>query len=122
MPETGDGKRSIFWADSKACIRSFPRPARVDIGHALTLVEQGKPPPRFAHVPELGSGIMELKVDHARETYHVFYVAKFPEAIYILDALHKKSKHGKRLPEQDKSRIRRRYGELLHYRARYESR
>ena len=60
---------------------------------------------------------MEVKASHDKETYRAFYVAKFPEAVYVLDVIHKKSKKGKSLPKSDKDRIRRRYKEVVAYRA-----
>lgn len=113
-----DRKESIFWADSKDRLRSFPRDVRVDLGHMLTLVEQGRTPFHFDHVPDLGAGVMEVKVSHDKETYRAFYVAKFPEAIYVLDIVHKKSKKGISLPKIDKDRVRSRYKEVVAYRSR----
>jgi phage-related protein len=112
----GGSKQIIFWADSRDRLRSFPEEARMDLGHGLHLVEQGKEPPHFDHLPELGSGVMEVKVDHDKETYRAFYVAKFAEAIYVLDAIHKKSKKGKELPKPDKERIQKRYKEVVEHR------
>lgn len=109
-------KACVFWADTLERIRSFPRDVRIDFGHALTLVEQGGVPARFDHLSELGSGVMEIKSNHDRETYRAFYVAKFPEAVYVLDAIHKKSKRGKALPRADKERVRRRYRDVLAHR------
>jgi phage-related protein len=110
-------KPVVFWADSIEKLRSFPREVRIDVGHALTLVEQGGVPPSFDHLPELGAGVMEIKTSFSGDTYRAFYVARFPEAIYVLDTLQKKSKRGKSLPREDRRRIAQRYRDVMAHRA-----
>lgn len=110
-------KPVVFRADSLEKLRSFPRDVRIDIGHALTLVEQGESPFSFDHLPELGAGVMEIKASFAGDAYRAFYVARFPEAIYVLDTLQKKSKRGKSLPNEDRRRISRRFREVVAHRA-----
>ena len=41
-------------------------------------------------MPDVGAGVVELRV-HTETQHRVFYVAKFEEAIYVLDAFEKRS-------------------------------
>jgi len=68
-------------------------------------------------MPEIGPGVIEIRVDEDRETYRVFYVARFEEAVYILHAFKKKSKKGKATPKHDLEVARQRYKNLINYRA-----
>lgn len=52
---------------------------------------------------------MEIKTDHQGDTYRAVYVAKFEEAVYVLDCFQKKSPSGKRLPKNIRERLQSRY-------------
>lgn len=73
-------------------------------------------PGHFDYLPVIGPGVVEIKVNHDRETYCALYVAKFEEAVYVLHAFHKKSTKGKQIPKKDRELAARRYGELSTYR------
>ncbi|PSQ71089.1 MAG: hypothetical protein BRD38_03255 [Bacteroidetes bacterium QH_9_67_14] len=61
----------------------------------------------------IGSGVAEIKISApGGDTYRVVYVAKFNEAVYVLDAFQKKSPSGSRLPKNVQNRIQRRYDDL----------
>lgn len=52
-----------------------------------------------------GEKIFELVEDHDKETYRAFYYLVRDEKVYLLDAIHKKSKSGKALPKEDIKRL-----------------
>lgn len=52
---------------------------------------------------------MELVEDHDRSTYRAAYVARLPDAVYVLHCFQKKSKSGIATPKPDIDLIRRRY-------------
>jgi len=52
---------------------------------------------------------MELVEDFDRNTYRAVYVAKLPDAVYVLHCFQKKSKSGIATPKPDIESIRRRY-------------
>lgn len=54
---------------------------------------------------------MELRIDEDTDTYRVVYVAKFSEAVFVLDAFKKKSPTGHRIPKNIENRIEQRYKE-----------
>ena len=63
---------------------------------------------------EIGAGVIELRV-HTPDAFRVFYVSKFPEAVYVLHAFNKKTE---RTAGRDKNIGRARYAELLEMRRR----
>ncbi len=110
--------KPLFWLRSsyKDYI-AFPEDVQDDAGHQLELVQRGLDPLDFQPMPEIGPGVIEIRVDEDRETYRVFYVARFEEAVYILHAFKKKSKKGKATPKHDLEVARQRYKNLINYRA-----
>ncbi len=106
----------FFWADSQDKLRQLPAEARKDIGFALRKAQQGQFYGNSSAISRYGSGVTEIRVSHDGEAYRTFYVAKFAEAVYVLDALHKKSKSGASLPPKDEARIKQRYRDLVAYR------
>lgn len=48
-------------------------------------------PSDFKSMPGVGAGVVELRI-HSGNEYRVFYVARFPEAVYVLHCFVKKSR------------------------------
>ena len=48
-----------------------------------------------------GSGVVEVVEDHDGDTYRTVYTVRFAEAVYVLHAFQKKSKHGIATPKHD---------------------
>lgn len=111
MPSRPD-KPLRFLFDSKAKLDATPEEVQDDIGFAFDLVQRGEDAPDFSAVPQYGRGVIEIRASHDGEAYRSFYVAKFAEAVYVLDVVHKKSKRGKQLPKADGERIARRFKQL----------
>ena len=61
-----------------------------DAGYQLELVQRGEPPRDWKPMPTVGMGVNEIRV-RAGGAFRVVYVAKFPEAVYVLHAFQKKS-------------------------------
>lgn len=90
--------------------KSMPENVQDDAGHNLDRVQQGLDPQvSFGPLHSLGSGVMELKINEDTDTYRVVYVAKFSEAVFVLDSIKKKSPTGKRIPRNIENRIKDRY-------------
>ena len=73
---------------------AFPASARREVGHNLGLVQNGMMPEDFKPMEQVGAGTYEIRVktDEGGQVIHrVFYVAKFPEAVYVLHAFQKNS-------------------------------
>lgn len=95
----------------------FPEAVQDDAGYQLDRVQRGLDPLNFEPVPLVGSGTYEIRVNEDGDTYRVFYVAKFEEAVYVLHCFQKKSKRGIATPKKELAVARKRYSEVVHSRA-----
>jgi phage-related protein len=84
-------RRVCFLGDSLKCLRDFPDDARHDAGYQLDKVQHGYQPDDFKTMPAIGKGVEEIRVSEASGAYRVIYVARRPEAVYVLHAFQKKT-------------------------------
>ena len=110
--------RPVRWmASSLRDLKSLPDTTMKIVGRALQIAQFGgtsdeaKPLKGFR-----GASVMEIVADH--DTYRAAYVARFPEAVYVLHAFQKKSKSGIATPKRDLDLIRQRYQQVLELRKR----
>lgn len=90
-------RKPVYWLGSSLHdLRKFPASARRRAGQYLELVQSAIDPVDFKPMPTVGIGVYELRI-RGEETYRVFYVAKFPEAIYVLHAFQKRTRRTARL-------------------------
>ena len=102
-----------FFRSSGEDLRAFPTAARQKAGYRLDSVQRGLTPRGFKPLHGIGSGVAEIKISApGGDAYRVVYVAKFSEAVYVLDAFQKKSPSGSRLPKNIQDRLERRYDDL----------
>lgn len=69
----------------------FPEDARKEAGHQLSQVQAGLDPDHWKPFDSVGQGTKEIIVDVDNGWYRVMYVAKFPEAVYVLHCFKKKT-------------------------------
>jgi phage-related protein len=81
-------KQLSFVGSAKQALSDLPRAAREALGHQLWRLEQGFDPNDFKPMKTVGPGVAEIRVD-VEAAFRAFYVAKFPEAIYVLHAFNK---------------------------------
>ena len=60
-------------------------------------------------MPSIGPGVQEIRI-HTRLEHRVFYVAKFPEGVYVLHAVEKRTR---KTPKRDLNIARDRFRTLL---------
>lgn len=72
-------------------LRDFPEAARREAGHQLHLVQLGSAPDDGRPMPTVGTGVVEIRL-HGDSEHRVFYIATFPEAVYVLHAFEKKTR------------------------------
>ena len=84
-------KLITFLGDSLKALRDFPSEARQDAGYQLDLVQRGEQPDDFKPMPAVGVGVEELRIWCGQGTYRVIYLARLPEAVYVLHAFQKKT-------------------------------
>jgi phage-related protein len=73
-------KRLAWVGAARAELKAFPDEARRLAGHDLWLVQNGEEPGDWRPMPDVGAGVIELRI-HTKTEHRVFYVAKFAEAI-----------------------------------------
>jgi phage-related protein len=98
-----------FLGGSLDSIRDFPKEAKQAAGDQLLLVQAGNMPEDWKAMPDIGSGVFEIRI-HKPNEYRVLYVAKFPEAVYVLDAFEKKTR---KTPQKELEKARKAYAEVL---------
>jgi phage-related protein len=80
-----------FLGDSLKSLRDFPDDARQDAGYQLDKVQRGGQPDDFKPMPAIGKGVEEIRVSEPGGAFRVIYVARRPEAVYVLHAFQKKT-------------------------------
>jgi phage-related protein len=98
--------------DSLERLRQAPSDIRSEAGYQLELIQSGEMPLDFRPMPDVGPGVMEIRL-HGEAEYRVFYVARFEEAVYVLHCFVKKSQ-ATRTSDLDLGR--RRYGAMTEQR------
>jgi phage-related protein len=102
--------KPLLWlGSSRADVRSFPEEARSSAGFQLRRIQQGLDPNDWKPMPTVGPGVREVRI-HIEGEYRVFYVASFPEAVYVLHAFEKKTR---RTTVQDLELGRKRFRDLI---------
>ncbi|MBN9662655.1 MAG: type II toxin-antitoxin system RelE/ParE family toxin [Acidobacteria bacterium] len=90
--------------DSQARLRAAPADIRSDAGYQLDLVQLGEAPEDFRPMPDVGPGVMEIRI-HGENEYRACYVARCEEAVYMLHCFVKKTQ-GTRKADLDLGRKR----------------
>ncbi len=83
-------KTVIFLASALDDLKKFSPVARREAGHQINQIQKGLEPDDWKTMSEVGLGVKEIRI-HVDNEYRVFYIAKLPEAIYILHAFVKKT-------------------------------
>jgi phage-related protein len=116
--------KTLHWISSgKKDLEAFPREVRQEAGYSLHLAQCGESAlGAVAMVGFGGANVIEVVIDHDRNTYRAVYTVKFAEAIYVLHAFQKKSKKGIATPKQELDLIKTRLKAAEeHYERTYES-
>ena len=83
--------KPIQWiGTSKDDISNFPDEAKRKAGFELRVIQKGEKSTDFKPMSIIGKGVEEIRI-WTENTYRIFYVARFPEAIYVLHAFEKKT-------------------------------
>jgi phage-related protein len=108
-----EAERPVVWVgSSRRDLREFPSAVRRDIGRALYAAQDGETDPAAKPMRGFGGGsIVEIIANHRGDTWRAVYTVRFAEAIYVLHAFQKKSKHGIATTKHDIELIRRRLAE-----------
>lgn len=84
----------------------FPLAARKVAGKQLRKVQRGDEPDDWKPFDEVGAGTKEIRIKLPDGAFRVMYVAKFPEAVYVLHCFKKRTQ---KTSPQDKELTKQRY-------------
>jgi phage-related protein len=112
MRREGELKPVRWIGRSLQDLRSFPRPVRIDIGHALFTTQQGKTDPAAKPLKGFGgASVVEIVASHYGNAWRAVYRVRFQEAIYVLHVFQKKSRRGIATPAREIHLIQQRLAE-----------
>ncbi len=114
-------KPARFIGSAREDLRRFPEDVRTEFGYAIFAAQEGGKAPKAKPLKGIvpGAGVLEIVEDFDGNTYRVVYTVKFADAVYVLHAFQKKSKHGIKTPKHEIDLIRARFAEA---KADYEER
>lgn len=83
--------KPLRWLGSAlADLREFPNEARSDAGFQLRMVQLGDEPLDWKPMRTIGPGAAEIRIQRGGQ-FRVLYVARFPEAVYVLHCFQKRT-------------------------------
>jgi phage-related protein len=102
--------KSLLWVGRcRENLKSFPEDVRLVMGYALYLAQVGSKHPDAKPLRGFGgAGILEVVDDFDGDTYRAVYTVKLQGVVFALHAFQKKSRKGKKTPQQDLELVRRR--------------
>jgi phage-related protein len=112
MKVDGEVKPVRWIGTSLRDLRSFPRPVRIDNGHALIAAQEGETDPAAKPLKGFGgASVLEIAASHHGNAWRAVYTVRFQDAIYVLHAFQRKSVRGIATPAREVEVIKRRLAE-----------
>lgn len=105
-----DTKPLKWLGDRKQDMLSLSDELQGSLGYDLHLVQCGIAPTDFKPMTTVGKGVYELRGKDADGIARVMYIAKLPEAVYVLHVFQKKTR---KTEKRDIDLAARRLGKLL---------
>lgn len=97
--------KPLEWTgDSWKKLKEFPPQVQRDCGYALHLVQIGDVPSEAKPLRGVGGGaatVMEIVLDHNRDTFRAVYTTKLKGVVYVLHCFQKKSRKGISTPREE---------------------
>ena len=108
-------KRLVWRGTAKADFADFPADVQREMGFALYMAQMGERHPAMAKTLKgfHGGSVVEVRENSAEGTYRAVYTVRFADAVYVLHAFQKKSKHGIATPKTELALIEKRLKELI---------
>src|SRR5712692_8425865 len=79
-----DSKPVEFRGSALEDLRAFPEAARREAGYQLDQIQHGREPDDWKPMNTIGRGVREIRIRDAAGAFRVMYVAKFDDAVYVL--------------------------------------
>ena len=85
-------EKEIRWIGSSYDdLLAFPQEPRKKAGFQLGKVQAGLDPEDWKPFDDVGAGTKEIRIKDSQGIYRVMFVAKFEEAVYVLQCFQKKT-------------------------------
>lgn len=96
-------RKPLIWiASSKKDLKKFPEEVQDTMGYTLLVAQEGEKYNATKILQGFGSAnVLEIIDEDSSGTYRVVYTVQFKEAVFVLHAFQKKSKHGIKTPQED---------------------
>jgi phage-related protein len=78
-----------FLGDALDRLRSFPESSRRAAGLQIDKVQRGMEPDDWKPLNTVGPGVEEIRIRDEGGAFRVVYLARMPEAVYVLHAFRK---------------------------------
>jgi phage-related protein len=101
-------KPLIFVSDSRRALTEFPKAVQQQVGFALYQAQMGDRHIDAKPLKNIGAGVLEVVSDHRGDTFRTVYTVKLVNAVYVLHAFQKKSKHGIATPKHEMDLVKQR--------------
>lgn len=92
----------------------FSLEARKEAGTQLRKIQRGDDPDDWKPFDDVGAGTKEVRIKLTDGAFRVMYVAKFPEAVYVLHCFKKKTQ---KTSQHDTDLAKRRYKAVIQERS-----
>lgn len=86
-----NNKPITFIGSSLEDLRAFPLTAKREAGFQLDMVQRNLDPNSWKPMKSIGPGVREIRIREEIGAYRVLYIARFPEAVYVLHCFQKKT-------------------------------
>ena len=104
----------MFWVRSSLKdLQRFPAEVQEHIGYALSAAQYGGKHPNVKPWKGAGARVLEVVEDFRGDTFRAVYTVRFEEAVYVLHAFQKKSRHGIATSQADIELIARRLKDAI---------
>ena len=113
--------RPVFWvASSRKDLRSFPKGVRLAMGQALFDAQVGGKHPDAKPLKGFrGAGVLEVVEQEYGNAYRAVYTVRFAGIVYVLHAFQKKSKSGRKTPDEEMTKVQSRLKEAEKHHAQW---
>lgn len=101
-------------------MQDFPEGAQKLLVDEVQLIQFGGMPKDAKPFKGVGSGVLEIALRYASDTYRVVLAVQIGWRVYVLHAFQKKSKKGIETPKRDVDLIKKRYAEAQELAHEYE--
>ena len=99
--------KPISWVKAaRKDFEKFPEGAQLEIRFALTLAAEGSKADTAKPMKGLGPGVFEVALGHRGDAFRTVYAVQFADAVWVVHAFQKKSRHGIRTPRKEVELIR----------------